>query len=108
MILIVVKFPIRPDRLEEWARLSTAYAEAVRAEPGNVFFEFSCSVDDPDTFVCIEGFTDAAAGEAHMATDHVAQFMATMPDIVSARPQILYVDAKDVSGFVPMGEIEPR
>jgi len=108
VILIVVKFPIRPDRLDEWARLSTEYAVAVRAEPGNVFFEFSCSVDDPDTFVCIEGFRDAAAGAEHMRQPHLATFMNTMPRIVSARPQIIYVDSPDVDGFGPMGEIAPE
>lgn len=31
-----------------------------------------------------------------------------MPDIVSAQPQIIYVDAEEITGFGPMGEIEPR
>lgn len=108
MILITVKFPIRPDRLTEWEDLSTFYAAAVNAEPGCVFFEFSRSLTEPNTFVCIEGFTDAEAGSEHMAQAHVARFMAQMPDIVSAQPQIIYVDAPEVTGFVPMGEITPR
>ena len=108
MILITVKFPIREDRLEEWAELSAAYAQAVTAEPGCAFFEFSRSLTEPNTFVCIEGFRDAAAGGEHMAQDHVTDFMARMPDIVAAQPQIIYVDADEVTGFGPMGEIVPR
>jgi quinol monooxygenase YgiN len=108
MILITVKFPIRPDRLDEWRELSASYAEAVNAEPGCEFFEFSQSLDEPNTFVCIEGFRDGPAGEEHMKQDHVARFMREMPDIVSARPRIIYVDAEQVSGFVDMGEIAPR
>ena len=108
MILITVKFPIREDRLQEWHDLSSSYAEAVSAEPGCVFFEFSRSVAEPNTFVAIEGFRDADAGAEHMSQDHVARFMSEMPDIVSAHPQIIYVDAPGVEGFVPMGEIEPR
>ncbi len=108
MILITVKFPIREDRLEAWDELSTSYAKNVNAEPGCVFFEFSRSLTEPDTFVCIEGFRDSAAGSEHMSQDHVAQFMEQMPDIVSARPQIIYVDADEVTGFGPMGEISPR
>jgi quinol monooxygenase YgiN len=108
MILITVKFPIREDRMAEWRELSAFYAEAVNAEPGCVFFEFSQSVEDPQTFVCIEGFRDGDAGQAHMQQDHVASFMAEMPDIVSARPQIIYVDAEEVTGFADMGEITPR
>ena len=108
MILITVKFPIREDRLDAWDELSASYAKAVNAEPGCVFFEFSRSLTEPNTFVCLEGFRDSAAGGAHMAQDHVARFMQEMPDIVSARPQIIYVDAEEVTGFGPMGEISPR
>lgn len=108
MILITVKFPIRADKLDEWRELSAYYAESVNAEPGCEFFEFSQSVLEPDTYICIEGFTDSAAGEAHMKQEHVSRFMSQMPDIVSAQPQIIYVDAPDVDGFGPMGEIQPR
>ena len=108
MILITVKFPIREDRLDAWSELSSSYAQAVNAEPGCVFFEFSRSLTEPHTFVGIEGFRDSAAGGEHMAQPHVARFMAQMPDIVSARPQIIYVDAPEVTGFGPMGEISPR
>lgn len=107
MILITVKFPIRADRLEQWAELSLSYASAVNEEPGCVFFEFSRSLIEPNTFVCIEGFRDSTAGGEHMSQDHVTQFMAAMPGIVSAQPQIIYVDADEVTGFGPMGEITP-
>ncbi len=108
MILIIVKFPIREDRLDQWRELSASYEKSVSAEPGCVFFEFSQSVQEPNTYVAIEGFRDGDAGQQHMKQDHVARFMAEMPDIVSARPQIIYVDAEEVEGFVPMGEIQPR
>lgn len=108
MILITVKFPIREDKLDEWRELSADYARNVTQEPGNEFFEFSQSLLEPNTFVCIEGFRDGAAGEEHMATEHVKTFMEKMPDIVSAQPQIIYVDAEEVDGFGPMGEIQPR
>jgi quinol monooxygenase YgiN len=108
MILITVKFPIREDRLDQWRELSAFYAKAVNEEPGCVFFEFSQSLTEPHTYVCIEGFRDSAAGGDHMAQPHVERFMAEMPDIVSAQPQIIYVDAEEVSGFGPMGEIQPR
>jgi quinol monooxygenase YgiN len=107
MILINVRFPIRPEKTDEWLDLAARYTAAVTAEPGNEFFQISRSLDDPNLYVCVEGFHDAAAGQAHMAQPHVAEFMATMPDLVSAQPTIIYVDAADVAGFVEMGEIVP-
>ena len=108
MILIVVKFPVRPERAEEWSDLSAAYARAVQAEEGNLFFEFSRSIEEPDTFVCVEGFRDADAGASHVGTQAFKDFVEQAPDLVASQPQIIYVDAADVPGFGPMGEIQPR
>ena len=49
-----------------------------------------------------------AAGAAHVGTQAFQDFVAKAPDIVAAQPQIIYVDAPDVSGWGPMGEIQPR
>jgi quinol monooxygenase YgiN len=108
VILIVVKFPVRPERAEEWQSLAADYARAVNAEEGSLFFEWSKSLEQPDTFVCVEGFRDAAAGASHVGTQAFRDFVAQAPDLVAAQPQIIYVDAPDVAGWGPMGEIQPR
>jgi len=108
MILIMVKFPIRPEKTDEWLALADGYAKAVQAEEGNHFFQFARGLDDENEYVCIEGFRDGDAGAAHMRTDHVAHFMGTAPDLVAAQPKIIYVDADEVEGWNDMGEITPR
>jgi quinol monooxygenase YgiN len=108
VILIVVKIPVRPERAAEWSSLADEYTRAVRAEDGNLFFEWSTSLDEPDTYVLVEGFRDAAAGKSHVGTPAFAHFVERAPDLVAGQPQIIYVDAPDVSGWGPMGEIRPR
>jgi quinol monooxygenase YgiN len=108
VILIVVKFPVRPERAEEWSALAADYARAVNAEEGSLFFEWSRSLEEPDTFVCVEGFQDAAAGASHVGTEAFTRFVDAAPDLVARQPQIIYVDAPDVAGWGPMGEIQPR
>jgi quinol monooxygenase YgiN len=108
VILIVVKFPVRPERAEEWAALAADYARAVNSEEGSLFFEWSRSVAEPDTWICVEGFRDADAGGAHVGTQAFKDFVEQAPDLVSAQPQIIYVDAPAVPGWGPMGEIQPR
>jgi quinol monooxygenase YgiN len=108
MILIVVKFPVRPDRAEEWSELADDYARAVQAEEGNLFFEWSRDLDDPNLFICLEGFRNADAGAAHVQTEAFTTFVERAPDMVSAQPQIIYVDAPELTDWGPMGEIRPR
>lgn len=107
MIFIAVKFPIRPERAEEWLELVDEFTRATRGEAGNVFFEWSRSVDDPNTFVLLEAFRDADAGGEHVRSEHFQTAMGWMPDVVAATPQIVNVEVpQDTWG--EMGEITPR
>jgi quinol monooxygenase YgiN len=108
VILIVVKWPVRPEFDEQWPELVREFTEAVRAEPGNVFFEWSRSVEQPNTWLLVEGFQDAEAGAVHTASDHFQKAISEMPDWVSATPSIMYVDSPDLAGWGPMGEVQPR
>ena len=107
MILINIKMPIRPDKMDEWLVLADSYAKDVNSEDGCLFFQFSRSLADENEFVCIEGFKDAEAGAAHVKQPYVKRFFDTAPDLVSAQPQIIYIDTPH-DGFGPMGEIQPR
>ncbi|MGI9003674.1 MAG: putative quinol monooxygenase [Pseudonocardia sp.] len=107
MIFIVVKFTIRPEYSDEWLSRTEDYTNACRAEAGNVFFEWSRSVDNPHQFVLVEGFESAEAGAAHVATDHFKAAMEWMPDVVAEKPQIIHADIPQ-DGWGEMGEITPR
>ena len=48
------------------------YTAACRSEEGNLFFEWSRSVDDPHEFVLVEAFTDEGAA-AHVQSPHFQQ-----------------------------------
>jgi quinol monooxygenase YgiN len=107
MILINIKIPVRPEKTDEWLALADSYAKAVNAEEGCLFFQFSRSLTDENEYVCIEGFRDADAGAAHVKHDYVKDFFEKTPYLVSAQPQIIYIDTPH-DGFGPMGEIQPR
>jgi len=107
MIFIVVKFPIRPDKLDEWEQVREDHTRGARSEEGCLFFGYSRSVDDPNEYVCVEAFRDNDAAGHHVNTQAFKDFVERMPDIVSAHPQIINVKI-DHEGFAPMGEISPR
>ncbi len=102
MILINVKFPIKPEYAEEWPQLAAPFTEATRAEPGNLFFDWFRSVDDPHTYVVIEGFEDDAA-EAHVQSAHFQQMQQEFPQYLSATPTIINTVVPESWG--PMGEL---
>ena len=107
VILINITMQIRPEKMDEWLALADSYARDVNSEDGCLFFQFARSLTDASRFVCIEGFTDAEAGAAHVRQPYVKKFFDTAPDLVAAQPQIIYIDTPH-DGFGPMGEIQPR
>ncbi|MFC4004976.1 putative quinol monooxygenase [Prauserella oleivorans] len=106
MILIVVKFTIRPEHSEDWLSRVSEFTEATRAEPGNLFFEWSRSVDVPHQFVLVEGFASAEAGKQHVESQHFKTAMAWMPEVIATTPEIINAEIPD-TGWNTMAELTP-
>lgn len=104
MIFITVKFKVRPEHVDGWLERVEDFTQATRREPGNLWFEWSRSVDDPSEFVLVEAFQDDAA-EAHVKSDHFVAAMQTMRPALQETPRIVnfVVPGEDWSR---MGELE--
>ncbi|AJT69040.1 putative quinol monooxygenase [Streptomyces chattanoogensis] len=108
MIFITVKFTVRPEHSDNWLDLVDGFTQATRREPGNLFFEWSRSVDDPHQFVLVEAFRDGEAGKEHVESEHFKAAMDAMSYAVAGRPQIVSTEIPDMQGWGEMGEITPR
>ncbi|GGM57870.1 antibiotic biosynthesis monooxygenase [Longimycelium tulufanense] len=106
MIFIVVKFTVRPERSEDWLSLVEDFTKATRQEPGNVFFEWSRSVDNPHQFVLLEAFASPEAGREHVNSDHFKEAMAWMPRVIAGKPDIINVEVPG-DGWSEMAELAP-
>ena len=106
MIFIVVKFTIRPDKADEWLSLVDEFTRATRGEEGNIFFEWSRSVDTPNQFVLVEAFVDGAAGGVHVNSDHFKNAMAWIPEVILKKPEIVNVEVPG-DGWGQMAELTP-
>lgn len=104
MYMIVVKFPVKPEYVEQWPDLVRDFTEATRAEEGNLFFEWSRSLEDPSEYVLVEGFTDDGAGP-HVNSEHFAAALATMRPALAATPKILSRQVEG-EGWDAMGELQ--
>lgn len=87
MIFIVAKFKVKPEHADNWIELSREFTEATRAEPGNLWFDWSRSVDDPNEYVLVEAFKDDAA-EAHVTSDHFRKAQRDLPPLLLETPRV--------------------
>jgi quinol monooxygenase YgiN len=104
VIFITAKFRVRPEHAARWPDISREFTDATRAEPGNLWFDWSRSLDDPTEYVLVEAFRDEEAGGAHVRSAHFKQAIATLPPYLAATPRIVSqtVDQDDWSELAEM------
>ena len=102
MIFIVVKYDVKPESVEAFPEAVRTFTEAVRAEPGNLWFEWSKSLDKDNEFVLIEAFTDEGA-EPHVKSDHFAAGLEAMRPHLASTAKIISREI-DGEGWDEMGE----
>jgi len=103
VIFIVIKNPVRPEFADDWVDLVEEFTSASRAEPGNILFEWYRSVEEPNTYVLVEAFRDAAAGEAHVQSPHFQTASTNLRKWLAAVPEIVHVETPG-DGWARMGE----
>lgn len=104
MIFIVVKFETKPEWTERWPDHVAEFTAGTRAEEGNMWFEWSRSLEESNTYVLVEAFRDGDAGGAHVNSDHFAKAMAELPQALASTPKIIS-HTIDAAGWGEMGEM---
>ena len=104
VIFIVVKFRVKPEWVDRWVELVTPFTEATRAEPGNLWFDWSRSLEVPNEFMLVEAFRDGDAGRVHVESEHFAAALAAMPQALLETPRIVS-QVVDQDGWNEMGEM---
>lgn len=105
MYFIVVKFLVAPESAEQFMELVAPFTQATRAEPGNLWFDWSRSVENSNEFVLIEAFLDDAAASSHVSSAHFKAGLESMRPVLEATPKIV---SRKVEGseWESMGELQ--
>lgn len=104
MYFIVVKYQIKSESVEAWPEIVRKFTEATRAEPGNLFFEWSKSLEEENEYVLVEAFTDDGAAP-HVNSDHFAAGLDAMRPHLAETPRIISRQVEG-NGWEPMGELQ--
>lgn len=105
MIFITAKFRVKPEHAEAWPQITRDFTEATNLEEGCLFFEWTRSVEEPNTYILIEAFRDDAAAGLHVQSDHFKVATENLPAYLSTTPDIVNVK---VDGWSKLGEMTVR
>ncbi|WP_349827208.1 putative quinol monooxygenase [Brevibacterium litoralis] len=104
MYAITVKFTVKPESVDSWPEIVRPFTEATRAEEGNLWFEWSKSLENPQEYILIEAFTDEGAAP-HVQSGHFSAGLETMKPHLESTPQILSRQVEG-DGWDTMGELQ--
>ncbi len=104
MIFITAKFRVRPEHADRWPDISREFTDATRSEPGNLWFQWSRSVEDPTEYVLVEAFRDEEAGGAHVQSAHFRNAIVTLPPYLVETPHIVS-QTVDQDGWSELAEM---
>lgn len=83
MITFITHMRVAPENAEAMnAILTEMSAKVAETEPGVAHYSFARDAADPDAYVVIEVYRDAAAFEAHGATEHIKALLPKSADLV--------------------------
>lgn len=99
MIIVAGHVTINPDHRQTAEAAIRACVTETRAEPGNIDYRFSPDLDDSNRINMIEQWADDDAMNAHMATAHLAAFLAAIGPCVAGSVEVIRFD---VSGSSPL------
>lgn len=102
--MIVVKFEVKPESVDQWPEIVREFTQNTRSEEGNMFFDWSKSLEKDNEYVLVEGFTDEGA-EPHVNSDHFKNGLEAMRPHLVSTPQIISRQVEG-DGFEDMGELQ--
>ncbi|MDF3313026.1 putative quinol monooxygenase [Rhodococcus sp. T2V] len=92
MIFIVVKFKVLPNYKNTWLSITREFSTNTRAEEGNLWYQWSRSVDHDDEYILVEAFRDSQAGEVHVASEHFRKGLEAMRPGLAETPHIIHTE----------------
>jgi quinol monooxygenase YgiN len=104
MIFITAKFRVLPEHADAWPEITAEFTEAVRAEPGCLWFEWSRSLTDPQEYVLVEAFRDDQAGAAHVQSRHFKAAQRSLPPHLAETPKVINATIPQ-DDWSPLGEM---
>jgi (4S)-4-hydroxy-5-phosphonooxypentane-2,3-dione isomerase len=85
LTVVAVDLDIAPGQIDNYLAAIKENGAAAVKEPGCREFNISVSEKDPNHVLLFEVYDNAAALEAHRATDHFKKYAATVKEMVAKR-----------------------
>jgi quinol monooxygenase YgiN len=95
MVLVVVSARLKPEARDEAVAAAQRMQEASSREPGCIEYRFWAALDDPNSMLLFERWSDRESLETHLAQGHTAEFGAAISQFIDGAPSASQYDVPD-------------
>ncbi len=88
MILVISRLRIRPETRDDFLAAAQAALAPSRAEPGNMGYDISESLNEPNFFVVMERWKSHDDSRAHLQSAHAQELLRVMAQCAAEMPRI--------------------
>lgn len=96
-VKVIAFLNVKPGQEDAFVKAAAPCIAASREEAGVLYYDMWQEVDGERRFVFNELYTDKAAVQAHMDSDHFKAFGLAAREFAAGRPTIITCDAVDVA-----------
>ncbi len=89
MFVVHGTLPVLASAADDLRAALAGLQAATRAERGNLSYQWSESVESPNTFFSIENWESRQALDEHVGTAHVQAAVASLPGWLAAAPSLV-------------------
>jgi quinol monooxygenase YgiN len=99
VLLVIGRVSCEPERREDLIGLLRRMQEDSRREEGCLRYGFFAAVEDENSYIAVEEWTDREALDRHFAEPHLHEFSARLLELVSQRPEVAIHEVAGTSSF---------
>ncbi|WNV86862.1 putative quinol monooxygenase [Umezawaea sp. Da 62-37] len=88
MLVITIRFKVRPEWCDRWMGMVEEFTRETRAEQGNLWFHWARDVDDPTVFVLLEGHQESSV-EEHLRSPLIPRIQREWPQALVETPRLI-------------------
>lgn len=92
MVVVIGRGRCAPEDRDRMLAAGREMQDKTRAEDGCISYGFFTAIEDSNSFVAVEEWTDRAALDRHFETPHLQEFARLLGEVVVEPPQVAFHD----------------
>jgi quinol monooxygenase YgiN len=95
VVIVIGRARCRPEQRDDLLAAAREMQDHSRREDGCLYYGFFTAIEDPLSFVAVEGWSDREALDRHFEQPHLHEFSRRLSELVASPPDVAIHEVGD-------------